>query len=131
MKKTEIKELLAKYDYVCDRIALAFINKQFSDDGEPEITFEDENLFWVADESGGILDYGEYTYTFDDILADLREDAPRGEIDYYTDYAVGMIDRHKKPMSYYAWLHGGRHLPEALGFNWNNNGQKEKQPGSF
>lgn len=115
--KEETRRLLAIYGASADMVAEAFARKQFCGEGDPAVTFEgNPDMFWVADDPGGVLCFGDYSYGFGDILTDLREDAPAGEIDRYNDYVLRCMDNGLRFINYRSWLHGApRHSEEDFG----------------
>jgi len=111
----ETEKLFKDYENACTAIAEAFLNKQFHEDGEPPITVDDFNYWWI--DVGGILAYGDmFTYSFSNILTDLKEDAPKGEIDKYNEWALRCSCLNIEPKcNYHSWLHGAPHITdEAL-----------------
>jgi len=111
----ETEKLFKDYENACTAIAEAFLNKQFGEDGEPFITVDDKFVWWV--DVGGVLCYGDLPpYSFADILTDLKEDAPKGEIDKYNEWALRCSYLKIEPKcNYRSWLHGAPHITdEAL-----------------
>jgi len=113
-KKTE--KLFKDYEDACTAIAEAFLNKQFGEDGEPPITVDNYGVWWV--DVGSVLCYNEtYYYDFADILTDLKENATKGELDKYNEWAARCMELGIEPKcNYLAWLRGAPHITdEALG----------------
>jgi len=112
-KKTE--KLFKDYENACTAIAEAFLNKQFGEEGEPPITVDDFNYWWI-DVGGALSCGGEQCYSFSDILTDLKEDAPKGEIDKYNEWVLRCTELGIEPKcNYRSWLHGAPHITdEAL-----------------
>ena len=70
------KELINKYESICNEIVEAFSKKQ-------DLTFG----HWIGDTVGGIVDYeGGYTFSFDDIVLDLKQNCKKDFIkEWYND----------------------------------------------
>jgi len=109
-KNTE--RIIKDYELSCTVIAEAFLNKQFHEEGEPPVTVDDFNYWWI--DVGGALSYGgEQFYSFADILTDLKEDAPKGEIDKYNEWALRCSCLNIEPKcNYRSWLHGAPHITD-------------------
>lgn len=93
-------------------LAEIFLNKQFGEEDEPKITIDNKDAYWVADDVGGILFYGDWSFGFNDILTDLKEDAPKGEIQKYVDYAVRCANLKISYINYHSWLMGAPHASD-------------------
>lgn len=96
MEREQGKDALKRYDDVCNDLVKAFCKKQgYAFCG------------WVADETGGVAECGDCFYNMEDIVLDIREDAPAGEIEKWHDDAVraGFLGI-KGEICYKAWLHG-------------------------
>lgn len=103
----DITRMIADYERSCNALADAFLNKQFNDPDEPPITIEDsKDAFWFGGDAGDAVVYGEQVFAFNDIITDLYEDAPIGEIIKYNDYHEYCYDQSITPINYRAWLHG-------------------------
>lgn len=87
-------------------LAEIFLNKQFGEEDEPKITIDNKDVYWVADDVGGILYYGDWSFGFNDILTDLKDDAPKGAILKYNDYVVQVCDENVAMLNYHSWLKG-------------------------
>lgn len=109
-KTTEL--LIKDYEAAVNAIAEAFLNKQFVEDGEPRITVDGDDAWWASDDVGGTLFYGDFSYSFDDILTDLKEDAPRGEVQQYIDYVVRCANLKISYINYHSWLMGAPHASD-------------------
>lgn len=111
IKQSEITQALTAYKRACNRIAELFANKQFRDPDEPEITFKsDDNLWWLGDDVGGTLFYGDLFFSrFDDIITDLRLNAPKGEIFQYDAYQLRCHRCGMRPAGYRLWLKSAPH----------------------
>lgn len=112
------KNLVKDYEKAVNAIAEAFLNKQ-QEDGEPPVKVCGDNDIWLTsvNEVGGCLCvFGETFYDLDDMLTDLMEDAPVGELDRYNAY----VSRYTEPgleklCNYRSWLHGcPRYSEETL-----------------
>lgn len=112
------EKLIKDYENAVDAIAEAFLGKQ-QGDGEPPVRIRDNPDFWwtSVNKAGGCLCAGEETfYDLDDMLTDLMEDAPAGELGRYNEWAsrcaaLGL----EKRCNYRSWLHGApRHGEETL-----------------
>lgn len=113
-----MRTLLADYKKSVDAIAEAFLNKQ-NEDGEPPVRIsEDRDIWWTSiNDAGGTLCVGGETfYGLDDMITDLVEDAPVGELDRYNEWcsrcaALGL----ERLCNYRSWLHGcPRYSDETL-----------------
>jgi len=108
----ETEKLFKNYENACTAIAEAFLNKQFREKGEPPITVDDFNYWWI--DVGGALSYGgEQFYSFSDILTDLKENAPVGEINKYNEWVLRCSYLNIEPRcNYRSWLHGAPHITD-------------------
>jgi len=111
----ETEKLFKDYENACTAIAEAFLDKQFGEEGEPPVTVDNFNYWWI-DVGGALSCGGERFYSFSDILTDLKEDAPKGEIDKYNEWAIRCTELGVEPKcNYRSWLHGAPHITdEAL-----------------
>jgi len=110
--KKETEKLFKDYENACTAIAEAFLNKQFGEEGEPPVTVDDFRTWWI--EIGSVLCYNEmHFYDFGDILTDLKENAPVGEINKYNEWALRCSHLNIEPKcNYRSWLHGAPHVTE-------------------
>lgn len=111
------KRLLENYDTAANEVAEFFLNKQHHEEGEPAIKIGRgtyDTTYWCAEEVGGVLCYNEtHYYGFDDILTDLREDAPKGEIEKYNTWSKRCRDLNLYPnCNYTSWLHGAPRISD-------------------
>jgi len=116
----EIKRILDDYELSANIVAECFLNKQLREDGEPRIEFrgndEQSDSYWL-DEAGSVLVVGEIYYRFNDILTDLREESPVGEIDKWQEYDIECHNLGLHSINYYSWLHDApRHSEEVMKF---------------
>lgn len=110
------ERLIKDYETAVNAIAVTFLNKQFADEDEPPITDVSGDFFWVGGDVGGVLDCaGEHSYDFGDIVTDIKEDAPVGELDRHISYCVRCYDLGltEKKINYRSWLHGAP-LPYSI-----------------
>lgn len=110
--------MIKDYGNAVNAIAEAFLNKQ-QEDGEPPVKVCDDNDIWWAsvNKVGGCLCvFGETFYDLDDMLTDLMEDAPAGELDRYSAYVSRCTELGLgKRCNYRSWLHGcPRYSEETL-----------------
>lgn len=113
------KELLIKnYEIAINAIAEAFLNKQQENDEPPVNIRDDRDIWWTSiNKVGGCLCvFGETFYDLDDMLTDLMEDAPVGELDRYNAYVLRCTELGlEKRCNYRSWLHGcPRYSEETL-----------------
>lgn len=64
--------------------------------------------FWVADLSGGIGQFGDFFFNFEDVRLDLETDQPKDEIFKWYDVALELNTENKFSMNYYSWIKGAR-----------------------
>lgn len=103
----QTRQLIADYEKAINAIANAFLAKQNDADYEPPMTVDDGNVYWAADDVGGVLCIGDtYFYEFADILTSMKEAAPAGEIDRFYDYFIDCRILGLSTMNFHAWLHG-------------------------
>lgn len=97
---------LKQYREICDEIFCEFALKQgyvpeSADDLERTISEA-----WTPADIRETACLGDRFYDFQDILTDLAEDAPAGEIDRWSDYCDQCRDLGIGVMNYRSWLHG-------------------------
>lgn len=112
----EKSKLIKDYEIAVNAIATAFINKQNDMPDEPPLKIDGMDWYWAGDDVGGVLCGGDtYYYSFKDILEDMEENAPVGEIVKYYDYCERCSWLKLKTINYHSWLHGcPRHSEETL-----------------
>lgn len=75
MKKITHKDLIKDWEYATDSIAEEFARKYFGRDAE---------LWWVADQVGGVLFINDYFFNIDRMVDSLKYKATRKQMfDYY------------------------------------------------
>lgn len=114
-KKTAL--IIKNYELAVNALAVAFLNKQFREDGDEPIRIGDcySNAYWVHDDVGGVLCYGEELFVdVPDMAEDLRLDAPKGKYIEYYDYCLKCVNAGLEPgQSYEAWLRDGSRRTNA------------------
>ena len=76
--------------------------------------FDSNDGYWIANEVGGVYDFGDtMTFDFRDILLDIKEDAPNGEIEKWQEYNLRIWSVNNmlggvflKDVNYRSWLKG-------------------------
>lgn len=112
-----MEQLIKKYEEIVNAIAQTFINKYHGEKDEPILTINGRDIYWAGDDVGGVLCYGDmFYYNFTDMLTDLKENAPKGELDRYNEYAERCSDCGLTAnVNYRNWLHGApRYSEETL-----------------
>jgi len=106
---------IRNYELSVNKLAEIFLNKQFGEEGEPPITLDGDH-YWVGDDAGGALcACGTHYYNFNDVLTDLKEDAPIGELDRYNEWAVRCTELGIEPRcNYHSWLHGAPRISDDM-----------------
>jgi len=105
---------IRNYELSVNKLAEIFLNKQFGEEGEPPITLDGDH-YWAGDDAGGVLCACDtHCYNFNDVLTDLKEDAPIGELDRYNEWAVRCTELGIEPRcNYHSWLHGAPRVTDA------------------
>ena len=70
-------DAIKNYENAVNAIITAFKEKQDLD------TY---GGYWIGNQIGEVYDFGDMTFDFRDILIDLKEDAPKGEIFKWGEY---------------------------------------------
>ena len=103
-------DAIKKYENAVNAIITAFKEKQGLD------TYEG---YWIGNQIGEVYDFGDMTFDFRDILIDLKEDAPKGEIFKWRDYMMRIWSINHmaggvllKENNYRSWLKGCPRLTE-------------------
>lgn len=109
MKKNEI--LLNKWEKSCNEIVEAFLKKHgYYDKENKQVSCWD----WiVSNEVGGVVECADDFFSFDDIITDLRQDAPKKAILNYKKYLDDwqFIDQ---KINYLHYLMGARYEQNPL-----------------
>lgn len=97
---------LKQYREICDELLCRFALKQgytteSADDMERTLSEA-----WAPGYTRVMACLGDRYYDFQDIISDLEEDAPAGEIDRWSDYRDQCCDLRLGTMNYRSWLHG-------------------------
>lgn len=95
----ETQALLAEYKVICNNLLRVFCEKQ-------DMPYDP--TLWVSSEPGGVIEVADYWLDFtDDILTDLRQEAPKGEILKWYDHALTChtLGITEQP-NYHTWLRG-------------------------
>lgn len=82
--------------------------------------FDSPEGYWIGDEVGGVYDFGDtMTFDFRDILIDIKEDAPKDEIEKWQEYNLRIWSVNNmvggvflKEINYHNWLKGCPRLSE-------------------
>lgn len=98
-------DLIKNYENAVNAIIDEFKKKQ-------EIDSPDG--YWIGDLIGEVYDFGDtYTFDFRDILNDIKENAPKGEIFKWRDYVLRiwninhMVNANVlNDVNYYSWVKG-------------------------
>lgn len=98
-------ELIENYEKSVNAIIDAFNKKH---------EFNGNDGYWIGNEVGGVYDFGDtMTFDFRDILLDIKEDAPNGEIEKWQDYNLRVWSVNNmvggvflKDVNYRSWLNG-------------------------
>lgn len=73
------------------------------------------DFFWVGGEPGGVLCCGDNAFGMDDIVTDIKENAPVDEILKWQEYDAECRSLGISTLNYHAWLHGApRHAEDSL-----------------
>ena len=75
--------------------------------------------YWIGNQVGEVYDFGDMTFDFRDVLIDLKEDAPKGEIFKWRDYMMRIWSINNmaggillQENNYRSWLKGCPRLTE-------------------
>lgn len=104
-------ELIKNYENAVNAIIDEFKKKQ-------EITSNDG--YWIANQIGEVYDFGDaYTFDFNDVLLDIKENADKGEIFKWRNYMLRIWQLNNmaggvllSEINYRNWLKGCPHLTE-------------------
>lgn len=104
-------ELIKNYDESVNAIIDEFKKKH---------EFDSPEGYWIGDEVGGVYDFGDtMTFDFRDILLDIKEDAPKDEIEKWQEYNLRIWSVNNmvggvflKEINYRNWLKGCPRLSE-------------------
>lgn len=104
-------ELISNYEKAVNAIVEEFKKKQ-------ELTSSDG--YWIANQIGEIYDFGDtYTFDFNDVLLDIKENAEKGEIFKWRNYMLRIWQLNNmaggvllSEINYRNWLRGGPRLTE-------------------
>lgn len=98
-------ELLSFYYDACNALLQAFCEKH-------DFDYKDARQGWVADETGGTACCGDFCFSMDEIVTDLRENAPEEELLKWYDYTMECAHLGINGCRYKSWLHGCPTLSE-------------------
>lgn len=74
-------ELIRNYENSVNAIITEFKQKQVFKNAD--------NGYWIGNSVGEVYDFGDgFTFDFNDVLTDIREDAPKGEIFEWREYLL-------------------------------------------
>jgi hypothetical protein len=74
-------ELISNYENSVNAIITEFKQKQVFKNAD--------NGYWIGNSVGEVYDFGDgFTFDFNDVLTDIREDAPKGEIFEWREYLL-------------------------------------------
>lgn len=103
-------DAIKNYENAVNAIITAFKEKQDLD------TY---GGYWIGNQIGEVYDFGDMTFDFRDILIDLKEDAPKGEIFKWGEYMTRIWSINNmagsillKDNNYRSWLKGCPRLTE-------------------
>lgn len=104
-------ELISNYENAVNAIVEEFKKKQ-------ELTSPDG--YWIANQIGEVYDFGDtYTFDFNDVLLDIKENAEKGEIFKWRNYMLRIWQLNNmaggvllSEINYRNWLRGGPRLTE-------------------
>ena len=88
-----IQGQLARYYTSCNNLLRLFCEKQ---------GFSMSDTYWIADRIGEVADCASFCFSMEDIVADLEEDAPPGNILEWYD----KLEELGYKVNYRNWLHG-------------------------
>ena len=86
-----MEKLLQNYNDACNSIIQAFCEKQ---------GFDYQDAWWVADIVGSVISIGDFTFDFQDVIYDLKNNVPKGRIIAYFDYTMETHFAGKKLVNY-------------------------------
>lgn len=109
--------IIKNYEKAVNALAEAFLNKQFHDEEDEEpirIGQGYHDAYWVGDDIGGVLCYGdEWFFNVGEMAEDLKEDAPKEEILKWHDYIMECNEAGLSCINYHSWLHGAPRRTKA------------------
>lgn len=109
------QDALAAYDMAADELAAVFLDKQYGEEDAPPMRVGDGDSYWAGGDTGGILCFGDGVFGMDDVLTDLRENAPAGEIQRWQAYDAECRSLGISTLNYHSWLRGAsRHAEDTL-----------------
>ena len=111
--KINYMDLIENYEKSVNAIVEEFKKKQWPDD---EI-----KGYWIGDFVGEIYDFNGIIYLdFIDILTDIRENVPKGEISKWYDYVNRIYNINNitnvpmlRDVNYHSWLKGCPRIPDS------------------
>lgn len=116
-------ELISNYENAVNAIIEEFKKKQ-------ELTSNDG--YWIGNQIGEVYDFGDaYTFDFNDVLLDIKENADKGEIFKWRNYMLRIWQLNNmaggvllNEINYRSWIKGCPRLTEdelnAIETKWKN-----------
>lgn len=99
MTNKELETLRSEYTAVVHKYCEVFAEKH---------ELGEEPFDWVAQDIGGVVEFGDYYFNFDDIRTDIDRDAPVDEIFSWYDHCMRLhtISTDIPTPNYRSWLSG-------------------------
>ena len=108
--KTRIKRHVYVDDFYnsCDKVANAFCEKH----GFPKLG--NKGTYWIGAVHGEVLDVDEYSFSMEDICADLYHDLPEEELMPWYEFSSEQASFNLHPISFLGWCRGDKRTDLTL-----------------